>query len=66
MARPVVAVPPGTPAADVAATKVNRGVHPIVVVNDGRPIGVIGRADIVRAMLRALDEPDAQATSPLA
>jgi len=59
MARPPITVPPDAPAEDVAATMVNRGVHPLVVVHDGRPVGVIGRADVVRVLLELVDEPAA-------
>jgi CBS domain-containing protein len=55
MARPAVVVPRAAPAADVAATMVNQGIHPLVVVEDERPVGVIGRADVVRALLAVLD-----------
>ncbi len=55
MARPPITVAPDAPAADVAATLVNRGVHPIVVHDGGRLVGVIGRADIVAAIIGLVD-----------
>jgi len=55
MARPAITVGPEASAADVTATMVNRGIHPLVVVEDGRLLGVIGRADVVRLMLEVLD-----------
>jgi CBS-domain-containing membrane protein len=53
MARGLVSVAPDTPVADVAATLANQGRHPILVLEDGRLLGVIGRADVVRALLEA-------------
>lgn len=57
MARRVVRVDPATSVEEVAALLVNRGRHPIPVLEDGRVVGVIGRADIVRAILASADEP---------
>jgi len=49
----LVSVAPDTPVADGAATLANQGRHPILVLEDGRLLGVIGRADVVRALLEA-------------
>jgi CBS domain-containing protein len=51
MARQVVTVGRTADVADVAATMVNRGVHPVIVVDSGRVVGLIGRADVVRVLL---------------
>ncbi len=51
MARPVLSVPADTPVEEVIALFVNRGLHPIPVVTDGRLVGVVGRADILRVLL---------------
>jgi CBS-domain-containing membrane protein len=51
MARRVITTAPDTPATEVAALLVNRGRHPIPVVAEGRVVGVIGRADVVAAIL---------------
>jgi CBS-domain-containing membrane protein len=57
MARRVVCVDPATPVEEVAALLVNRGRHPIPVLQDGRVAGVIGRSDVVRAILALTSEP---------
>jgi len=51
MARRVVSVDEDSDVIEVAAIMANRGVHPIPVVRDGRLLGVIGRADVVRVLL---------------
>ncbi len=55
MARQAVTVGPDASAADVAATMVNHGIHPLLAVEDGQLLGVNGRADVVRLMLGVLD-----------
>jgi CBS domain-containing protein len=55
MARHVVTVGEDVTVIDVAATMANRGVHPIPVVRDGRLLGVVGRADVARALLTAAE-----------
>lgn len=52
MARSVLTVTPDTAAEDVLAHLVNRGHHPLPVVSGGSLVGIIGRADVVRALLR--------------
>lgn len=51
MARPVVTVEPDARVIDVAALMANRGVHPIPVVAGGELVGIVGRADVARALL---------------
>ena len=51
MARRVVSVGEQATAMEVAALMANKGVHPIPVLREGRLLGVVGRADVVRALL---------------
>ncbi len=51
MARRVVTVEEDTPAIEVAGIMANRGLHPVPVLRDGQLVGIIGRADIVEALL---------------
>ncbi len=52
MMRPVVTVAEATPVEEVAALFVNRGLHPLPVVRDGRLVGLVGRADVLRVLLQ--------------
>lgn len=61
MARWVVHVDPATQVEEVAALLVHRGRHPLPVLQDGRVVGVIDRADVVRAILHSVPEPGAGA-----
>ena len=61
MPRWVVHVDPATQVEEVAALLVHRGRHPLPVLQDGRVVGVIGRADVVRAILHSVPEPGARA-----
>lgn len=47
----VLAVTERTPLIQAAALMANSGKHPLPVVRDGQVIGVIDRADVVRALL---------------
>jgi CBS domain-containing protein len=62
MAREVVSVREDATVIEVAALMANRGVHPIPVIRDGRLVGVIGRADVMRVLLALSDDdvPDNQ------
>lgn len=51
MAKRLVAYSPDTPVEEILATIINRGVHPIPIVEDGRLSGIVGRYEIIRAML---------------
>ena len=51
MAPGVVGVSAGTPIRDVAALLVERHVKRVPVLEDGKPVGMITRRDLVRAML---------------
>ncbi len=56
MRRTVVSVSEEANVIEVAAIMANRGVHPVLVVNNGELVGVIGRADIVRVMLQRAEK----------
>ncbi len=51
MVRPVLSVSADTPVEEVVALFVNRGLHPLPVVADGRLVGIVGRADLLRVLL---------------
>lgn len=51
MAKRPVAYPPNTPVEEILAAIINRGIHPIPIVEDGRLVGIVGRREIIRAML---------------
>lgn len=52
MMKQVVTVAEATPVEEVVALFVNRGLHPLPVVRDGRLVGLVGRADVLRALLQ--------------
>lgn len=54
MTRSVVSVAPGTPLADVVALMEARGVRRLPVVQDGKLVGIVSRADLLRALERFL------------
>ncbi len=64
----VVSVEPEADVIDVAALMANRGIHPIPVLEDGILLGIIGRADVVRAMLKLAknEEPGSTASGSAA
>lgn len=51
MSSPVVAVSEDATIGEVLAILLDRGIHPVPVLRDGQLIGIIGRADLVRAMV---------------
>jgi CBS domain-containing protein len=51
MARRVVSVDESATVMEVAALMANKGVHPIPVLRGDKLLGVVGRADVVRALL---------------
>ncbi|MGQ9677371.1 MAG: CBS domain-containing protein [Chloroflexota bacterium] len=51
MNRRVVSVGDTATVIEVAALMANRGVHPIPIMRDGQLLGVVGRADVARALL---------------
>lgn len=52
MSRDVVALPPGTSAAQLARTMIEQGVRRIPIVADGRVVGIVSRRDLLRALVR--------------
>lgn len=51
MTRQVVSAGEGTDVNDIVGMMVDRGVHPIPILREGRLCGVVGRADVARVML---------------
>lgn len=51
MSGEVVSVGPDAPLADVANIMVDRKLHTVPVVQDGRLLGVIGKEDIIKTLL---------------
>jgi CBS domain-containing protein len=56
MTSPAVTIPPGRPVQEAAAIMTARGVNRLPVVDDGRLVGIVSRADLVRAYVRSDDE----------
>lgn len=52
MTREVVALPPGTSAAQLARTMIEQGVRRIPIVADGKVVGIVSRRDLMRALVR--------------
>lgn len=53
MSRPVISVAPDTPLGDIAALLERRRIKRVPVVDNGRLVGIVSRADLVNALLRA-------------
>ncbi len=51
MSRPVVAVSGEATLGEVMTIVLDRGIHPVPVLREGQMVGVIGRSDLVRAMV---------------
>lgn len=51
MSRPLVAVSEETTLGEVMTIVLDRGIHPVPVLRDGQMVGIIGRSDLVRAMV---------------
>ena len=47
----LVSVPPGEPVAEIARLMVTQAARRVVVVENGKPIGVVAQGDIVRAIV---------------
>lgn len=56
MTTPVVSIGSGRPIHEAAALMTARGVNRLPVVDDGRLVGVVSRADLVRAYVRSDEE----------
>lgn len=52
MSAPAVTIEPARPLREAAALMVDRGVNRLPVVSEGRVIGIVTRADLVKAYLR--------------
>lgn len=51
MSSPVVAVSEEASLGEVTTIVLDRGIHPVPVLREGQMVGVIGRSDLVRAMV---------------
>lgn len=58
MTEKVVTIGPDADAEAVATLMVRRKVNPIPVVEAGRLVGIVSRADVVRLMARELEPPE--------
>ncbi len=56
MTSPAITIRPGANVAVAARTMTDRGVNRLPVVDDGRLVGILTRADLVRAFTRPEDE----------
>jgi CBS domain-containing protein len=56
MTSPAVTITPGQPIHKAAAIMTSRHVNRLPVVEDGRLVGIVSRADLVRAYVRSDDE----------
>jgi CBS domain-containing protein len=48
-----VTVTPDTPVSDIAAMMVERHFHTIPVVEDGKVIGIVGKEDVLRTLIKS-------------
>lgn len=55
MSTPAVTIASGRPVHEAAAIMTSRGVNRLPVVDDGRLVGIVSRADLVRAYVRSDD-----------
>lgn len=62
MAQRVVSADEDTDVIEVAGIMANKGIHPIPVLHNGRLLGVIGRADIVKVLLDLSEKAENDAT----
>ncbi len=56
MSSPAIVITPERPVADAATRMIEDGVNRLPVVEDGRLVGLVTRADLVRAFVRTDDE----------
>lgn len=63
MSDTVVAVTPGTPVAEIVALMESRRIKRLPVLNDGRVVGMVSRADLLRALAGLLPKVPAAAVS---
>jgi CBS domain-containing protein len=55
MTEDVVSVAPDTEVEELARLMVERRVNPVPVIEAGRLVGIVSRADLIRMMARDLD-----------
>jgi CBS domain-containing protein len=55
MSWPVISVSADTDIIEVVSMMANQGLHPIPVMDEGRMLGIISRADVVKRMLELAD-----------
>jgi CBS domain-containing protein len=53
MTAPAKTIAPGRPIAEAAARMIEEGVNRLPVVEDGKLVGMVARADLVRAFMRS-------------
>jgi len=64
MSSPVVAVSEDATLGEVMTIVLDRGIHPVPVLREGQMVGIIGRSDLIRAMVAVADsEPAASSES---
>lgn len=56
MSAPVITVEEETPLREVAALMVRRGINRVPVLRQGRLVGIVSRADVLRALVRPDEE----------
>ncbi len=56
MSSPAIVIAPDRPVADAATRMIEDGINRLPVVEDGRLVGLVTRADLVRAFVRTDDE----------
>ena len=60
MTQGAITVPEDMPAADIAKLMHERDIKRVPVVHDGRIVGIVTRADLVRALAQSLDAAEAK------
>ena len=63
MTRDLVSVTPDTPLDEIVELMERRRIKRVPVLDGDRPVGIVSRADLLRALARALEEQPAAATS---
>jgi CBS domain-containing protein len=62
MTEAVIAVSETTPLVDIVELMENHGIKRVPVLHNGRPVGVVSRADLLRALLAVAENPLPSAT----
>ncbi|MBU0491289.1 MAG: CBS domain-containing protein [Chloroflexi bacterium] len=58
MTREVISASPEADVEDIATLMVDKRVNPIPILQDGQLVGIISRADLIRLMVRDLDQEE--------